>query len=61
MLFSATIPEELSNFAKVGLKDYMFVRLDNENYLSENIELHFLISKTQEKFANLLYLLNHVI
>ena len=44
MLFSATIPEELSNFAKVlfnylkvGLKDYIFVRLDNEYTLSEDI------------------------
>ena len=44
LLFSATIPEELSNFAKVsffyfkvGLKDYIFVRLDNEYTLSENI------------------------
>jgi len=45
----------------VGLKDYIFVRLDNEHYLSENIELHFLISKTKEKFANLVYLLKNVI
>ena len=28
---------ELSNFAKVGLKDYIFVRLDNEYTLSEDI------------------------
>lgn len=42
LLFSATIPEELSNFAKVkinkfqiGLKDYIFVRLDNEYTLSD--------------------------
>ena len=45
----------------MGLRDYIFVRLDNEHYLSENIELHFLVSKTQEKFANLLYLLKNVI
>jgi len=27
-MFSATIPEELSKFAKAGLKDYIFVKLD---------------------------------
>ena len=61
LLFSATIPEELSNFAKVGLKDYIFVRLDNEYTLSEDIQLHFLVSKPAEKFANLLYILKNFV
>lgn len=29
-MFSATIPEQLSLFAAVGLKDYIFCKLDKE-------------------------------
>ena len=45
-MFSATIPEELSSFAKAGLKDYTLVKLDKEYYLSEDMALHFIVSKS---------------
>lgn len=57
LMFSATIPEELSQFAKAGLKDYLFVKLDSEYTLSENMQLNFIISKSSEKIAALIYLL----
>lgn len=34
-MFSATIPEELSQFARAGLREYVFCKLDQEYTLNE--------------------------
>ena len=60
-MFSATIPEELSMFARAGLRDYVFVKLDKESEIPEKIQLHFFLVKTHEKIAALLYILDHLI
>ena len=60
-MFSATIPEELSAFARAGLKEYVFVKLDSEFTINENITLNFILTRNNEKLASLVHLLKSVI
>lgn len=57
LLFSATIPQELSDFAAAGLNDYRLIRLDSEYSLPDNAILHFLLTRTTERLALLILLL----
>ncbi len=57
VLLSATIPESLKDFGAVGMREYNFVKLDSEYTLNENLEMHFLLTKTQEKIPLVLDLL----
>lgn len=61
LLFSATLPSSLVDFAKAGLTNPVLVRLDAESKISENLEMLFLSIKQGEREANLLYLLQEVI
>ncbi|AGO12273.1 AaceriAEL086Wp [[Ashbya] aceris (nom. inval.)] len=61
LLFSATLPSSLVDFAKAGLTNPVLVRLDTETKVSENLEMLFLSVKNDEREANLLYLLQEVI
>lgn len=60
-MFSATIPEELSSFARAGLKEYVFVKLDSEFTINENVSLNFILTRNNEKIASLVHLLKSVI
>ncbi|EDO18419.1 hypothetical protein Kpol_1032p11 [Vanderwaltozyma polyspora DSM 70294] len=61
LLFSATLPSSLVDFAKAGLTNPVLVRLDAETKISENLEILFLSTKNEERENNLLYLLQDVI
>lgn len=61
MLFSATLPRNLIDFAKAGLINPVLVRLDAEAKISENLEMCFFTSKKNEREANLLSILQDVI
>ncbi|CCF57101.1 hypothetical protein KAFR_0C01060 [Kazachstania africana CBS 2517] len=61
LLFSATLPSSLVDFAKAGLTNPVLVRLDTETKISENLEMLFLSIKNEEREANLLYLLQEEI
>jgi ATP-dependent RNA helicase DDX54/DBP10 len=61
LLFSATLPKVLVNFAKAGLNDPILVRLDVDNKISPDLDSAFFPVKTHEKEAALLFLLQHVI
>lgn len=61
LLFSATLPSSLVDFAKAGLTNPVLVRLDAESKISDNLEMLFLTTKHDEREANLLYLLQEVI
>lgn len=61
LLFSATLPNTLVDFAKAGLTNPVLVRLDQESKISENLEMLFLSTKQDEREATLLYLLQEVI
>lgn len=61
LLFSATLPKVLVEFAKAGLNDPALIRLDVESKLPEQLDLAFLCCRSNEKVAALLCLLKYVI
>jgi len=61
LLFSATLPKSLVEFAKAGLREPHLVRLDAESKMSPDLECAFLTLKDAEKEGALLHLLNDVI
>ena len=61
LLFSATLPASLVEFAKAGLQDPLLIRLDLDSRISEDLETAFFTIKPVEKEAGLFYLLQEVI
>ncbi|ODV69654.1 hypothetical protein HYPBUDRAFT_3602 [Hyphopichia burtonii NRRL Y-1933] len=61
LLFSATLPRSLIDFAKAGLTNPVLVRLDAESKISEQLQMAFFTTKKSEREANLLYVLQEVI
>lgn len=61
LLFSATLPSALAEFAKAGLRDPQLVRLDLETKISPDLKLIFFTLRHEEKHAALLYLVREVI
>ncbi|KAF8973242.1 P-loop containing nucleoside triphosphate hydrolase protein [Flammula alnicola] len=61
ILFSATLPKSLVEFAKAGLQDPKLVRLDAESKISSDLKMAFFSVKQAEKDACLLSLLRDVI
>jgi len=61
LLFSATLPKSLVEFAKAGLENPKLVRLDAESRISSDLKMAFFSIKQAEKDACLLGLLRDVI
>ncbi|KAH9949579.1 ATP-dependent RNA helicase DBP10 [Amylocystis lapponica] len=61
LLFSATLPKSLVEFAKAGLQNPKLVRLDAETKISTDLKMAFFSVKQAEKDACLLILLRDVI
>ncbi|KZW00235.1 DEAD-domain-containing protein [Exidia glandulosa HHB12029] len=61
LLFSATLPKTLVEFAKAGLQNPKLVRLDAESKISADLRMVFFSVKQAEKDACLLVLLRDVI
>lgn len=61
LLFSATLPKSLVEFARAGLQDPSLVRLDAETKISPDLESAFFAVKAAEKEAALLHILHDVI
>ena len=61
LLFSATLPKSLVDFAKAGLQDPKLVRLDAESKISADLRMAFFSVKQDEKDACLLVLLRDII
>lgn len=61
LLFSATLPKVLVEFARAGLSDPVLIRLDVESKLPETLDLSFIYCCSDDKPAALLCLLKHVI
>ncbi|KAL3528070.1 hypothetical protein ACH5RR_012726 [Cinchona calisaya] len=57
LLFSATLPSALAEFARAGLRDPQLVRLDLDSQISPSLKLSFLTLREEEKYAALLYLI----
>ncbi|CAI6239478.1 unnamed protein product [Periconia digitata] len=60
LLFSATLPKTLVEFARAGLQDPRLIRLDDSK-VSPDLESAFFMLKSAERDAALLYLLEKVI
>ena len=61
LLFSATLPKSLVDFAKAGLQNPKLVRLDAESKISADLRMAFFSVKQDEKDACLLALLRDII
>ncbi|EFY98282.1 DEAD-like helicases superfamily protein [Metarhizium robertsii] len=61
LLFSATLPASLVEFARAGLQDPSLVRLDAETKVSPDLESAFFSVKGAEKEGALLHILHDVI
>ncbi|XP_063701524.1 ATP-dependent RNA helicase DDX54 [Culicoides brevitarsis] len=61
VLFSATLPKLLADFAKAGLTDPVLLRLDVESKLPDTLDLKFVFCRPDERYATLLALLRYVI
>ncbi len=61
LLFSATLPKSLVEFAKAGLQEPKLVRLDAESKINSDLRMAFFSIKQAEKDACLLSLLRDVI
>lgn len=61
LLFSATLPRMLVDFAKAGLNDPVLIRLDVESKLPTELQLWYIAIRHEERLAALLVLLrNHI-
>lgn len=56
LLFSATLPKILVDFAKAGLFDPILIRLDLDSKLSDKLQLVFAACRQNEKLMALIYL-----
>ncbi|KAL4925109.1 ATP-dependent RNA helicase DBP10 [Aspergillus undulatus] len=61
LLFSATLPKSLVEFARAGLQDPTLIRLDTESKISPDLQNAFFSIKSAEKEGALLYVLHEVI
>ncbi|KAF3061152.1 ATP-dependent RNA helicase DBP10 [Daldinia childiae] len=61
LLFSATLPASLVEFARAGLQDPSLVRLDAETKISPDLQSAFFSVKGAEKEGTLLHILNDII
>ena len=61
LLFSATLPSALAEFVRVGLREPEVVRLDAEMKISSDLRMSFVLMRSDEKVAALLYMLREVI
>ncbi|XP_064597516.1 ATP-dependent RNA helicase DDX54-like [Liolophura sinensis] len=61
VLFSATLPKLLVEFAKAGLHDPALIRLDVDSKISEQLQMSYLRCRADDKPAVLLSLLSDII
>ena len=61
LLFSATLPKSLVEFARAGLREPQLVRLDAESKISSDLQSAFFAMKSAEKEGALLHILSDII
>lgn len=61
LLFSATLPKSLVEFARAGLQEPKLIRLDAESKVSPDLESAFFTIKSADKEGALLYILQSII
>ena len=58
LLFSATLPQAVTEFSRIGLHDPVLIRLDKDERLSENLKTHYFHVRSVERIPLMLYLVN---
>ncbi|XP_046868182.1 ATP-dependent RNA helicase DDX54 isoform X1 [Drosophila willistoni] len=61
VMFSATLPKLLVDFARAGLSDPVLIRLDVESKLPDSLALKFLYCRPDDRYTSLIVLLKYVI
>lgn len=61
LLFSATLPKILVDFARAGLQNPSLLRLDVDTKISRELQMYFFNVKNEEKDGALIYLLTNTI
>ncbi|KAH8301906.1 hypothetical protein KR044_000497, partial [Drosophila immigrans] len=61
VMFSATLPKQLVEFARAGLSDPVLIRLDVESKLPDALSLKFLYCRPDDRYTALVVLLKYVI
>jgi ATP-dependent RNA helicase DDX54/DBP10 len=61
LLFSATIPQQLAQFMKTGIREYKFINLDEESKIPDKMKIHMITSRSEDKKYCLLAILKHII
>src|ERR1700712_5336918 len=61
LLFSATLPKSLVEFARAGLQEPKLVRLDAEQKISPDLENAFFVVKSADKEGALFHIIQDVI
>ncbi|XP_072921603.1 ATP-dependent RNA helicase DDX54 [Hemitrygon akajei] len=61
LLFSATLPKQLVEFARAGLTEPVLIRLDVDTKLNDQLRLAFFHVRSDDKASVLLYLLRNII
>lgn len=61
LLFSATLPKSLVEFARAGLQDPKLIRLDAESKISPDLKSAYFAIKSGDRDGALLHLLDNVI
>ena len=61
VLFSATLPKALAQFARAGLNEPELIRLDVDNKISENLNMGFFNIKSDDKPAAFLHLVRDIL
>jgi ATP-dependent RNA helicase DDX54/DBP10 len=61
LLFSATLPEQLVEFAKIGLNNPQLIRLNAEIKLPETLKMGFFTLRVEDKPAALLHFIRNII
>ncbi|XP_072352246.1 ATP-dependent RNA helicase DDX54 [Scyliorhinus torazame] len=60
LLFSATLPKQLVEFARAGLTEPVLIRLDVDTKLNDQLQLAFFHVRADDKAAVLLHLLRNI-
>jgi superfamily II DNA/RNA helicase len=61
LLFSATMPRQLLQFTRAGLREPQLIRLESESKTSDELRMAFFTVRSNEKVASLLYLVRSII
>lgn len=61
LLFSATLPASLVEFARAGLQNPILIRLDTDSKLSDKLKMGYFQCRIEDKLAVMVFLLNDLI